>query len=221
MTDSASTSLPATGAAADISEEISEELAEPLNQLAVGPWWWVLIRGILAVAFGVIALFSPDSALWAIAIVFGAYAIVDGITEIAHAIHVRKSLKRWGILLFAGIVSVLAGIAALILPGLAAAFGALFLIWTIVFYNVTHGAMVVGSASGASAKGKGWAVFAGVASIVFGVVLAILTFITPGAAILGLIFAVGIYAIVFGIMLAIAAISARASGQKNVTVTTV
>lgn len=217
MTDSSSPSSPVT----DPAEEISEELSEPLAELSIGQWWWVLIRGILAVAFGVIALFSPGAALWAIAIVFGAYAIVDGITEIAHAVHVRKTLKRWGWLLFAGIVSVLAGIAALVLPGLAAAFGALFLIWTIVFYNVMHGATVIGSASGAEAKGRGWAIFAGVASIAFGVILAILTFVTPGAAILGLIFAVGIYAIVFGVMLAVAAITARASGKKNLTVQSV
>lgn len=217
MTDSNSSSAPLT----DPVEDPIEEITEPLSELSIGPWWWVLIRGILAIAFGVIALLSPGSALFAIAIVFGAYAIIDGVTEIAHAIQVRKTLKRWGWLLFAGIVSVLAGIAALVLPGLAGLLGGLFLIWTIVFYNVMHGAMLIGSASGAESKGKGWGIFAGVASIVFGVVLAILTFVTPGAAILGLIFAVGIYAIVFGIMLAVAAIQARVSGKKTLTVESV
>lgn len=212
MTDS--TTPPAS--VADSETELTEELTE----LSVGPWWWVLIRGILAIVFGVIALVSPGAAAWAIAIVFGAYAIVDGVTEIAHAIQVRTTLKRWGWLLFAGIVSVLAGIAALVLPGLAAAFGALFFIWTMVFYNITHGATVIGSASGAEAKGKSWAIFAGVVSIVFGVVLAILAVLTPLEAIVALIIAIGIYAIVFGVMLAVSAISVRASGKKDVTVGT-
>jgi uncharacterized membrane protein HdeD (DUF308 family) len=170
MTDNVSSTAPG-----DPLEESAEELTEPLVELSAGPWWWVLIRGLLAVAFGVIALFSPGIAAIAIAFVFGAYAVVDGITEIAHAVRIRKTDKRWGWLLFAGIVSVIAGALALLLPVLAAFLGLLIVLWTIVFYNVVHGAMVIGSASGATGKsGRGWAIFAGVVSIVFGVVLAVL-----------------------------------------------
>jgi uncharacterized membrane protein HdeD (DUF308 family) len=217
MTESPSASQPIS----DSVEDPIEELTEPLAELSIGPWWWVLVRGILAIAFGVIALVWPANAAWAIAIVFGVYAIFDGVTEIVHAIRVRSTSTKWGWLLFAGIVSVLAGIAALILPGLSILFGGLFLIWTIVFYNIAHGAMLIGSAAGAEGKGKGWGIFSGVLSIVFGVILAVLAFVTPLVAILGLIFAVGIYAIIFGIMLAVAAIQARASGKKNLTIETV
>lgn len=211
MTDSASTP------AADALDESVDGLTEPLVELTVGPWWWVLIRGILAVIFGVIALVWPASAAIAIAFVFGAYAIVDGITEIVHAVRIRSTAKRWGWLLFSGIVSVIAGIAAVLLPILAAFLGLLFLLWMIVFYNVVHGATVIGSASGAGGKGRGWAIFAGVASIVFGVILAVLIWTAPVAAMAGLIFAVGIYAIVFGVMLAVAAIRARTHGKSEVT----
>ena len=213
MTDNVSSTAPG-----DPLEESAEELTEPLVELSAGPWWWVLIRGLLAVAFGVIALFSPGIAAIAIAFVFGAYAVVDGITEIAHAVRIRRTDKRWGWLLFAGIVSVIAGALALLLPVLAAFLGLLIVLWTIVFYNVVHGAMVIGSASGATGKsGRGWAIFAGVVSIVFGVVLAVLLWITPGAALLGLVYAIGIYAIAFGIMLVVSAITARAHGKKEVT----
>lgn len=213
MAESTSTPAPAD----DPLEEAIEDITEPLTELSAGPWWWVLVRGILAVAFGIIALVWPASAFLAIAIVFGAYALVDGITEIVHAIRIRKSAPRWGWLLFAGIVSVLAGLAALIIPALAGLLGFLFLLWTVVFYNVMHGVTVIASASGAQGKGKTWAVVAGVASIVFGIVLGILIWVVPGAAVVGLIYAIGIYAIVFGIMLAVAAIRARSHGKTEVT----
>ena len=212
MTDPTSSSAPLD----DPLEEAVEEVEQPLVQLSAGPWWLVLVRGILAIIFGVLALIWPASAFLAIAIVFGAYALVDGITEIVHAVRIRNTTPRWGWLLFAGIVSALAGIAALILPGLAGALGGLFLLWTIVFYNITHGVMVIGSASGAVGKGKTWAIVAGVASILFGIALGILVWTVPGAALFGLVFAIGIYAIAFGIMLAIAAIQARTHGKETV-----
>lgn len=212
MTDPTPSSAPID----DPLEEAVDDVNQPLVQLSVGPWWWVLVRGILAIIFGVLALIWPASAFVAIAIVFGAYALVDGITEIVHAIRIRQSSKRWGWLLFAGIVSVLAGIAALILPGLAGVLGGLFLLWTVVFYNITHGVMVIGSASGAEGKGRTWAIVAGVASILFGIALGILVWTVPEAALFGLIFAIGIYAIAFGVMLAIAAIQARSHGKNTV-----
>jgi uncharacterized membrane protein HdeD (DUF308 family) len=188
----------------------NETLTDPLESLAKGVWWWVLLRGILAIAFGIIALISPGSAFVAIAIVFGAYALVDGVIAIAHAIRVRNTLKAWGWLLFQGIVSVLAGLAALILPGLAGALGGLFVLWTIVIWNVMAGAAGIRSAAGAhDGRAKTWGIISGVLSILFGVVLAILILVTPGATLLGLVWAVGIFAVLFGIMLVVTAIQVR------------
>lgn len=195
----------------------SAKLDESLASLAKGIWWWVLIRGILAVVFGVIALLAPGAALTGIAIVFGAYALVDGVMAIVHAIRVRNSLKAWGWLLVQGILSALAGLAALILPGLAGTVGGLVVLWTIVIYNVTHGFAGIRSAAGAEGRAKTWGIVAGVLTILAGIVLGILTLVIPGATVLGLIWLVGIYAILFGIMLIVAAIQVRiaANGAKT------
>lgn len=195
----------------------SATVPEPLLDLGRGVWWWVLIRGIAAVIFGVIALISPAVAFTAITLAFGIYAIADGIFAIAHAIRVRNSFKRWGWLLVQGVLSVLAGAAALILPGLIGVFGGLVILWTIVIWNVMHGVMGIGSASGAPAgSGKTWGIIAGVVSILFGLLLGVLTWTQPGSALLGLIWLIGIYAIVYGIMLAVTAIQVRSHGKKIV-----
>ncbi|HWR84553.1 MAG TPA: DUF308 domain-containing protein [Rhodoglobus sp.] len=190
----------------------------PLQSLARGIWWWVLLRGILAVVFGVVALLAPSAALVAIALVFGAYALVDGAFAIVHAVQARRSIRRWGWLLAEGVLSVLAGLAALLLPSLAGFFGGLFVLWTIVIWNIATGIAGVRSAAGApSGRGRTFAIVAAVVSIVFGVILAIAMLLTPGATVLGLIWVVGIYAIVFGVMLVGTAIHVRRLGREVVT----
>ena len=191
-----------------------------VSELTRGIWWWVLIRGIIAIVFGVITLLSPASAILVLALVFGAYALVDGVVAIVHAIRVRASFPKWGWLLVQGILSVLAGFAALILPGLVGILGALVLLWTIVIFNVMHGVSGIYSAAGAaSGSAKGWGIVAGALSVVFGIVLGILLLVTPAAAILGFVWLVGVYAIAFGIMLAITAIAVRVTGTPTGAVT--
>jgi uncharacterized membrane protein HdeD (DUF308 family) len=191
-------------------------LADPLASLARGIWWWVLIRGILAVVFGVIALIAPGAALTAVAIVFGAYALVDGIMAASQAVRVRNSFKPWGWLLVQGILSALAGLAALVLPALVGTLGGLVVLWTIAIWNLMHGFAGIRSAAGASdGRAKTWGIVAGVLTLVFGIVLGVLILLTPGATLLGLIWAVGIYAVIFGVTLVVTAIQVRIAAHSS------
>jgi uncharacterized membrane protein HdeD (DUF308 family) len=186
--------------------------SEPLATLAKGVWWLVLIRGILAIGFGIIALVAPGAALTAIAIVVGAFALVDGITTVIHGFRVRTSNPRWGWLVAEGVLAALAGLAALILPGVVGAFGGLVVLWTIVIWSIVSGIMGLRSAAGAmSGRGKTWGIVVGILSLVFGLVLAVAVLLTPGATLLSLIWTVGIYAILSGIALIVTAIYVRAS----------
>jgi len=190
----------------------SQITSEPFVDLSKGVWWWFLIRGILAVAFGIIALVNPGSAILAFAIVFGAYAVVEGVVTAVQAVRGRNELKSWGWLLVQGILSVIAGAVAFIVPGLVGVLGALVLLWTIVIWNIMHGAAGLRSAAGApSGSAKTVGIIAGILTILFGILLGVLIIVTPGAALLGLVWLVGIYAIVFGIMLSIAAFQVRAA----------
>ena len=194
----------------------SGTLTNPLTDLAKGAWWLLLLRGILAIVFGIIAILAPGAALTGVAIVYGAYALVDGIAAIVHAFQLRASNPRWGWLLASGIATALAGLAALILPGVAALFGGLFVLWTIVVWTVMTGIMGLRSAAGAaSGRAKTIGIIAGAVSIVFGIILGISLLVAPGSTVIGLIWTVGIWAVVFGVMLVGAAISLRASGATK------
>ena len=52
----------------------------------VARYWWVfLVRGLLAIAFGIAALVWPQITVWALVIVFGAYVLIDGVLDLGMA----------------------------------------------------------------------------------------------------------------------------------------
>ena len=185
-------------------------MTDSVRSVVTGVWWLVLIRGILGVVFGLLAIVFPGAALVGLAIVFGAYALLDGMTAILTSVQVRHSDPRWGWLLFQGIVSLIAGLAALIFPGLAGTIGGLVILWTIVIYSAMHGIGGIISAAGAGhGSVKTWGVISGVVTLLFGVLLAVLVIVTPQATLAGLVFVVAGYAIIFGVMLIVLAVQLR------------
>ena len=74
-----------------------------------------LIAGGILVAAGVLAAAWPGITLWVLAVVAGVGLVVSGVARIIGAVSLR--VEGWGWLLFAGVVSVVVGIVALIWPG--------------------------------------------------------------------------------------------------------
>src|SRR5262245_42142839 len=79
----------------------------------------LIVRGILALLFGVVALLLPGSALLALVIVFGAYAFVDGVFAMGSAIR-RRDRDGRGWLAVEGVAGIIAGIITFVSPGLTA-----------------------------------------------------------------------------------------------------
>jgi uncharacterized membrane protein HdeD (DUF308 family) len=187
----------------------------PLAAAARGIWWAVLLRGILAVIFGIIALAAPGAALTGIVIVFGAYAIVDGVAAVVHGVQLRRSGTGWGWLVFQGVVSIVAGLVAFAYPALTGLIGGIFAVWTIVVYAVMHGAIGIRSAAGLQdGRGRTIGIISAVLTLVFGILLGIVTLVTPGATVLSLIWLVGIYAVIFGVMFIVVAVQLRRGAAR-------
>ena len=175
-----------------------------LTAAARGIWWLVLLRGILAILFGLFALFAPGTALLALVFVFAAYAILDGITALAVGIRHRTDDPHWVWHLVQGAVSVLAGIIAFAWPGVTV----LAILFVIAFWSIVGGiAEVVESfmMRKRGSEGWGWMLAAGIVSVLFGVVL----LASPGAALITLLWLVGAYAIVFGVIIVVWAVRLR------------
>lgn len=186
--------------------------------VAVGKaiWWMILLRGIAAIVFGILVfVFSPDVTLVALAILFAAYSIVNGVMEIAHAIRVRARSKSWGWMLASGILSVLAGVAAAFFPLLAGFFGALIVVFVIAFWSIFSGIAGFPAAHAMADGGrKTWAYVASGLSVVFGAALLVIAVINPSGAVQALLWTIGAYAIIAGAVLIALAIGARRVARK-------
>lgn len=157
-------------------------------------WWMLLVRGIAALLFGVLAYIYPGSALAAMILIYGVYALVDGIFAIIAAIGQIERHRPWGFLLLSGVVSILAGLIALFYPGLTA----VALLFVMAFWAILRGIFEV-SASIQLRKilPNDWALaLAGILSLLFGILL----LINPAAGILAVVWLVATYAIIYGII---------------------
>lgn len=124
---------------------------------------------------------------------FGIFAVINGITAIVAALRNREE-PHWGLLLFEGILGVLAGAVALVWPGITAlAFLFLIAAWAILTGVMELVAPLAFPMSGGRVV---LMVLAGLASIVFGVLIAA----QPASGLLAVVWLIGIYAIVFGVM---------------------
>ena len=165
----------------------------PLLRSLAENWWLLLLRGIAAVAFGILAIVWPGITLLALAYLFAAYALVDGVFALGAAIfgHSGSMMPRWW-LAVVGVIGILAGLMAFAWPGLTA----LLLLLLIATWAIIIGAMeIVGAVYlRKEIEREWWLIISGVLSIIFGVIL----FVQPGSGALALIWVIGIYAILAG-----------------------
>ncbi len=158
-------------------------------------WWAVALRGVAAIVFGVLTFAWPGITLVALVLLFGAYALVEGIFNVVAAVMRRGREQPWWMLLAEGLVSIAAGLITFSWPGITA----LVLLYVIAFWAVVTGVLEIVAAVRLRQRiaGEMWLAVSGVLSVVFGVLVALM----PGAGALAVVFWIGAYAIVFGALL--------------------
>jgi uncharacterized membrane protein HdeD (DUF308 family) len=158
-------------------------------------WWALVLRGIVAILFGVLAFIWPHITLTALVFLFGAYAFVDGAFAIIAGIKSHAEFKRWWLLLIEGILSVAAGVFAFTVPAMTA----LILLILIAFWAIVTGVFEIAAAIQIRkyVKGEWLLALSGVASVLFGVVL----LINPAVGALAVVWIIGAYAVVTGVLL--------------------
>ncbi len=157
-------------------------------------WWLILLRGIAAIAFGILTFVWPGVTLVTLVLLYGAFAFVDGVLALWAGIAGGAPAPRWWMILV-GLLGIAAGIVTALLPGMTA----LLLLYFIAFWAIATGVMqIVGAIRLRKEIDNEWMLIAsGVVSVLFGaIVLA-----SPGAGALGVLFVIGVYAIVYGVML--------------------
>src|SRR5438270_10171126 len=104
-----------------------------MAQVLIGNWWALALRGVFAIIFAVIAFVWPGITAAALVLLFGAYALVDGVFALVAALRAARHHGRSAGLLLEGILNIVIAIIVFVWPGPAlVALIYLIAIWAIV-----------------------------------------------------------------------------------------
>ena len=166
-------------------------------------WWLLLLRGVVAIAFGVLTWIQPAISLGTLVLLFGAYSMADGIFATWTAIAGRSGHGYWWVLLLEGLLGIAVGILTFAAPGITA----LALLFYIAIWAIATGVLEIVAAVRLrkELKDEWMLILAGLASVVFGFLLAM----NPGAGALAVLWLIAGYAVVFGVLLLVLAFKTR------------
>jgi len=166
-------------------------------------WTLFLLRGIAAIIFGAVSLIWPGITLVTLVLLYGAYALVDGLFALFAGIMGKVALApRWWLVVI-GLLGIGAGIGTFVWPAITA----LILLFFIAGWAIATGLFqVVGAIQLRKEIENEWLlIINGVLSVLLGVAL----FVMPGAGAVALIWLIGSYAIIYGILMVSFAVRLR------------
>ena len=176
---------------------------ENLGSILSRNWWLMLLRGLVAIGFGILVFAKPQISLEVLVYLFGIFVLVDGSAGVAVAIHARNMLESWGILLLWGLLGIAVGILSFVKPEITA----VALVFYIALWAIATGVLEIAAAIRLREvlKDEWLLLLAGIASVVVGICLVW----RPDAGALALLWLIGSYAIVFGVLTVLFAFKIR------------
>jgi uncharacterized membrane protein HdeD (DUF308 family) len=193
-TSSASGSMGSAHSPFDV-DHVSADLARN--------WWVVALRGGAGILFGIIALVMPGATMLSLVLVFAAYLLVDGVLGIVSAVRAARQHNKWGWLTFDGIVNIVTAVLMVLWPAAAV----ITFVLLVAAWALLSGGLMLGAAFRLRRDyGRGWLIFGGIVSIIYGVLL----IVAPVIGALVLTWWLGAYALVFGAALLVLGFKLRA-----------
>jgi uncharacterized membrane protein HdeD (DUF308 family) len=166
-------------------------------------WWLLVMRGMLAVIFGIVAFSVPVFLLGMVGITYGLYAIGDGLMVTVTALRYRHENVAWWVQLLEGAAGIAAGAAVLLIPEVADT----ALVFIIAYWAIFTGSMEMISAFRLRREiDREWSLAIGGALSIF---LGIYILLNPGAGLIGLLWMIGSYAVLFGLVIVYFGFKAR------------
>jgi uncharacterized membrane protein HdeD (DUF308 family) len=157
-------------------------------------WWLILLRGLAAIFFGLLAFTWPGLTLVSLILLYGAYALTDGAFAIAAAITGGAPAPRWW-LVVTGLLGIAVGVLTFLSPGMTGIALLFFIAAWAIMMGVMH---IIGAIQLRKEIDNEWyLILGGIISVLFGLML----MVRPGAGALALLFVIGAYALVHGMLL--------------------
>ncbi len=180
-------------------------------------WWVFILRGAFALLIAALAFAMPAQSILALTLLFGAFSFADGVFGLIAAVRNIRKGRRWGWLMFSGILGILTGVAVLALPLVATLVLATFLWTSIAFWSVFSGVfeMVAAIRLRKEIGGEFWLFLSGLLSAVLGIVVFSLLLTRPVQTFLALGWLLGFYAFFFGIILILLGLRLRTDHRSH------
>jgi len=171
-------------------------------------WWAFLVRGIVAIVFAILLLTATGFTLQVLIILLGLYLVLDGLFAIIASLMTSPEHKNTWLLTVEGIVSILAGIFVLALPGTTL----VILVYLVAIWAVVTGIFEIIAAfiSSWAIPGKSFVGIAGLISILLGLII----LLYPLISLIAMIWLVAIYDLVIAITLIILGIKLKAGSPE-------
>ena len=171
-------------------------------------WWLLLLRGLVAILFGVLTWRQPGLSLVTLVWLFGLYALFEGILDAGTALFGGRGQEHRWTLFLGGLLGIVIGLLTLASPGLTA----FALLFYIAIWAIARGLLEIAAAIRLrkEIEGEWLLVFGGLASVAFGALL----MARPGAGALALAWLIAAYAFVFGVSLVLLAFKVRSFGAR-------
>lgn len=185
-----------------------DTLTNSLAQTLSRHWWLVLLRGLAAITFGILAWTQPYISTMALVMLIGVYLLVDGVFGTWAAVSSRKTYDDWPLLLLWGLVGVIAGTLTFFVPQLTA----LAIMFYIAIWAIATGVLQIVAAIRLrkEIQNEWMLVLGGVLSIAFGVIL----MAQPLAGAIILLWLIAGFALVHGVLLVIVSFRLRRLGNQ-------
>ncbi len=165
-------------------------------------WWLYAVRGVLGILFGVLALIWPGKAVTVLVVLFGAFALVDGVFAMVAGFIASAFHDRWWAIALEGLAGIVIGVLTLVWPHITAQ----VLLYFIASWAIIIGILTIVAAVHLRRVVREWVlIFNGLLSIILGILL----FIFPNSGLLALVWAIAIFAIIHGIFLIVDAFRLR------------
>jgi uncharacterized membrane protein HdeD (DUF308 family) len=153
-------------------------------------WKMLLVRGVIAVLFGIVAIAWPISTAIALALLWGFWALFDGIGSLVQAFQPESRGGRvW--LVIMGLVALVAAFFAIFSPAVTA----VALTWILGIWLIVRGVFEAIGAFSSSSPLPRWLLLVGAA---LSLILGLLFVFNPGRAVVAIAVWLGVAAIIWG-----------------------
>ena len=158
-------------------------------------WWLVLLRGLAAIVFGILAWTNPGLTVITLVLFWGAYALVDGVAALIGGWQTKDSGKPMWQVVLVGIVGIAAGIFTFVQPAVTA----VALLILIAAWAIVNGVFEIAAAIRLrkEIENEWLLILSGVLSVVFGIFM----IANPGAGAMAVLWIIGVFAIAYGALL--------------------